>query len=95
MADHGYNSGRLNLPFVGIATFAKKPYVADWNALAADVAIIGAPYDFGAPLVANLSLSRWVADWSSGHLNYWKPCCRHCPPDQQWWWKGTTFATGR
>ncbi|MDR6265354.1 MULTISPECIES: agmatinase [Rhodobacterales] len=48
MADHGYNSGRLNLPFVGIATFAKKPYVADWNALAADVAIIGAPYDFGA-----------------------------------------------
>lgn len=48
MADHGYNSGRLNLPFVGIATFAKKPYVADWNALAADVAIIGGPYDFGA-----------------------------------------------
>lgn len=48
MADHGYNSGRLNLPFVGIATFAKKEYIADWDALDADVAIIGAPYDFGA-----------------------------------------------
>ena len=23
MADHGYDSGRLNLPFVGISTFAK------------------------------------------------------------------------
>jgi agmatinase len=44
---HGYESGRLNLPFVGIATFAKKPYVADWDALNADVAILGAPFDFG------------------------------------------------
>ena len=48
MADHGYNSGRLNLPFVGIATFGKRDYIADWDALDADVAIIGAPYDFGA-----------------------------------------------
>lgn len=48
MADHGYSSGRLNLPFVGIATFAKKPYVEDWTKLDADVAIIGAPFDFGA-----------------------------------------------
>ena len=48
MADHGYNSGRLNLPFVGIATFAKNEYIADWDALDADAAIIGAPYDFGA-----------------------------------------------
>ncbi len=45
---HGYESGRLNLPFVGIATFGKKPYVEDWSQLDADVAIIGAPYDFGA-----------------------------------------------
>ena len=48
MAEHGYNSGRLNLPFVGIATFNKKDYLADWDALDADVAIIGAPFDFGA-----------------------------------------------
>lgn len=44
---HGYESGRLNLPFVGIATFAKKPYVEDWDTIEADVAILGAPFDFG------------------------------------------------
>lgn len=44
---HGYESGRLDLPFVGIATFGKRPYQADWDALDADVAVIGAPFDFG------------------------------------------------
>lgn len=47
MSGHGYESGRLNLPFVGISTFAKREYVADWDAIDADVAILGAPYDFG------------------------------------------------
>lgn len=47
MSGHGYEAGRLNLPFVGIATFAKKPYVEDWDAIEADAAIIGAPFDFG------------------------------------------------
>jgi agmatinase len=47
MSNHGYEGGRLNLPFVGIATFAKTPYVQDWDALDADVAVLGAPYDFG------------------------------------------------
>lgn len=47
MADHGYEAGRLNLPFVGIATFGKKEIGADWDALEADVAILGAPFDFG------------------------------------------------
>ena len=47
MAEHGYQSGRLDLPFVGISTFAKRPYVADWSALEADVAILGAPFDAG------------------------------------------------
>ena len=47
MSDHGYETGRLNLPFVGISTFAKRPYVEDWSAIQADVAILGAPYDFG------------------------------------------------
>ena len=32
-AGHGYEAGRLDLPFVGIATFAKRPYVADWDAI--------------------------------------------------------------
>lgn len=47
MADHGYESGRLNLPFVGISTFGKAPYVSDWDTIDADVAILGAPFDFG------------------------------------------------
>ncbi|MBC7738142.1 MAG: agmatinase [Candidatus Saccharibacteria bacterium] len=47
MTDHGYESGRLNLPFVGIATFGKRPYVGDWSQIDADVAVMGAPYDFG------------------------------------------------
>jgi len=47
MAGHGYESGRLNLPFVGISTFGKRPYVEDWATIDADVAIMGAPFDFG------------------------------------------------
>ena len=47
MNNHGYESGRLNLPFVGIPTFGKKPYVEDWTTINADVAIIGAPFDAG------------------------------------------------
>lgn len=47
MSSHGYESGRLNLPFVGICTFGKFPYLEDWDAIDADVAVLGAPYDFG------------------------------------------------
>ncbi len=47
MSKHGYESGRLNLPFVGISTFGKREYVADWDAIDADVAVMGAPFDFG------------------------------------------------
>ncbi|WP_299547274.1 agmatinase [uncultured Tateyamaria sp.] len=42
-----YDTGRLNLPFVGISTFGKRPYVEDWSKLSADVAILGAPFDAG------------------------------------------------
>ncbi|WP_300068349.1 agmatinase [uncultured Ruegeria sp.] len=47
MQNHGYMSGRLNLPFTGIATFGKSPYVEDWDSIDADVCILGAPFDFG------------------------------------------------
>ncbi len=47
MAKHGYESGRLNLPFVGICTFGKYPYIEDWDNIDADVAVLGAPFDFG------------------------------------------------
>ncbi|TMV83205.1 agmatinase [Thioclava sp. BHET1] len=44
---NSYDTGRLNLPFVGIATFGKNRYVADWGEIRADAAILGAPFDFG------------------------------------------------
>ncbi|WP_375688699.1 agmatinase [Pseudooceanicola sp. LIPI14-2-Ac024] len=44
---HDYDKGRLNLPFVGIPTFAKSPYEPDWSAIDADVCILGAPFDAG------------------------------------------------
>ena len=47
MTDNTYDSGRLNLPFVGICTFGKSPYQPDWDRIDADVAILGAPFDFG------------------------------------------------
>ena len=47
MADHSYETGRLNLPFVGHCTFGKQPPCLDWDAINADVAILGAPFDMG------------------------------------------------
>ena len=47
MASNSYDSGRLNLPFVGICTFGKYPYQPNWDTIDADVAILGAPFDFG------------------------------------------------
>ncbi|MEO0619879.1 MAG: agmatinase [Pseudomonadota bacterium] len=44
---HGYETGRLDLPFVGVCTFGKNPLVTDWSAIDADVAVLGAPFDFG------------------------------------------------
>ena len=48
MSGHGYETGRLDLPFVGICTFGKYPYVSDWENIDADVAVLGAPFDFGS-----------------------------------------------
>ena len=42
-----YETGRLNLPFVGICSFAKSPICLDWDAIDADFAVMGAPFDFG------------------------------------------------
>ncbi len=47
MSTADYDKGRLNLPFVGICTFGKNHYVSDWDAIDSDVAVLGAPYDFG------------------------------------------------
>ena len=47
MAEHGYESGRLDLPFVGHCTFGKQPACLDWKSIDAQVAILGAPFDMG------------------------------------------------
>ncbi|MCC7045285.1 MAG: agmatinase [Alphaproteobacteria bacterium] len=47
MSAHGYESGRLNLPFVGHCTFGKQPICTDWDKIQADVAVLGVPYDMG------------------------------------------------
>ena len=47
MSDNKYDSGRLDLPFVGHCTFAKQPAVLDWDPLDADVCVLGAPFDMG------------------------------------------------
>lgn len=47
MSANAYDAGRLNLPFVGHCTFAKSPVCLDWDALDADVAVLGAPNDMG------------------------------------------------
>ncbi|MEC7586913.1 MAG: arginase, partial [Pseudomonadota bacterium] len=33
MSGHGYESGRLNLPFVGLCSFGKYPYQPDWDSI--------------------------------------------------------------
>ena len=48
MSDNKYDNGRLNLPFVGICTFGKYPYIDNWDSINADVAVMGAPFDFGS-----------------------------------------------
>lgn len=45
--NHGYESGRLNLPFVGHCTFAKAPVGLDFDNIQGNCAILGAPFDFG------------------------------------------------
>ena len=47
MTEYDYDTGRLNLPFVGHCTFAKQPACTDWDKIDADVAVLGVPYDMG------------------------------------------------
>lgn len=47
MSENSYETGRLNLPFVGFCTFAKSKICEDWDNIKADVAFMGAPFDCG------------------------------------------------
>ena len=48
MTKNTYDKGRLNLPFVGICTFGKYPYIEDWDKIETDIAVLGAPFDAGS-----------------------------------------------
>ena len=48
MTKNTYDQGRLNLPFVGICTFGKYPYIEDWDKIESDIAVLGAPFDAGS-----------------------------------------------
>lgn len=47
MPNHGYETGRLNLPFVGHCSFGKQPICTDWDRIEAHAAVLGAPFDMG------------------------------------------------
>jgi hypothetical protein len=47
MGTNSYETGRSNLPFVGISTFGKNRFQHDWDVSHADVAVMGAPLGFG------------------------------------------------
>lgn len=47
MSENAYQSGISNLTFVGHCTYAKCPACPDWNAIGADVAVLGVPNDMG------------------------------------------------
>ena len=44
---NSYDTGRLNLPFVGICSFAKSQLCLDWDNIKGNVAVMGAPLDMG------------------------------------------------
>jgi len=88
MSGNTYDRGRLNLPFVGISTFGKRPYVGDWSKIDADVAILGAPFDMGTQYRAGARFGpRGVRDGSTlfsfGHAGAYdhEDDCTYLGPD--------------
>ena len=88
MSANTYDRGRLNLPFVGISTFGKRPYVGDWSQIDADVAILGAPFDMGTQYRAGARFGpRGVRDGSTlfsfGHAGAYdhEDDCMYLPGD--------------
>lgn len=47
---------KVNLPITGICSFAKYPIVSDWDALKADIAVLGIPYDAGVGFLSGTRL---------------------------------------
>ena len=58
MSSNSYDSGRLNLPFVGICTFGKYPYQPDWDAI--DAAVLSGESRWSAAKRFGISVSAAV-----------------------------------
>lgn len=63
---HGYDGSSPDLSFVGIANFGKRPFVADWSNIDANVAGLGAPVDAGSNIVPVRGARRELAPPSHG-----------------------------
>ena len=51
MNEHDGREARLDMPFVGIASFLRSPIITNLDELDADIAIFGAPTDEGSPFM--------------------------------------------
>ena len=70
MAGNHYDTGRLNLPFVGHCTFAKQKAVTDWAEIDADIAVLGAPYDMGTQYRAGARFLYYLSHYEKELSNY-------------------------
>ena len=70
MTKNTYDKGRLNLPFVGICTFGKYPYVEDWDTIGADIAVIGAP-TVSHPFPPDPPCAPHVSQLNAGSATVW------------------------
>ncbi|WP_339950047.1 agmatinase [uncultured Albimonas sp.] len=78
MSGNAYDAGRLNLPFTGICSFGKYPVLGPDAAIAADVCILGAPFDAGTQWRAGARFGpRGVREastlFSFGHAGAYDP----------------------
>ena len=59
MSEFSYETGRLDLPFVGHCTFAKSAVCLDWDDLDADVAVLGVPIRI-RPMIKRTAAMRYA-----------------------------------
>ena len=56
---------KLNRPFTGIPSFLRAPIETDLDALDADIAVCGVPFDEGSPFPRGLAHGAALDPWSS------------------------------
>jgi agmatinase len=86
---------RGNMPFTGIATFARAPYVTDLRQLKADFAVYGLPFDGAvgfrsgqrmAPRSIRAMSTRFGMPWGPANPGFWSV------EEDRWYLQGATAA---